>query len=247
MSYEPADVIEVLAWGRRVGAVALNPATGWYSFAYAKEWVAGGIELAPLHMGLREQPYEFPQLRRETFYGLAPAPRRLAARQVRQRARRRLDGRSGRRCRRHHAARPSGLCRGPRHGGPRVPAAGARHAGANRPPRCSWPTWCWRRVCTVRGEFASDETAHAALQQLIQVGTSAGGARAKAVVAFNPESFQVHSAYDDHEEGFEQWLIKLDGVSGTGMDGHGDALGAPRSTGASSTPTAKWPRLRAST
>jgi serine/threonine-protein kinase HipA len=38
----------------------------------------------------------------------------------------------------------------------------------------------------VRGEFATDETTHAALQQLIQVGTSAGGARAKAVVAFNP-------------------------------------------------------------
>jgi serine/threonine-protein kinase HipA len=79
---------------------------------------------------------------------------------------------------------------------------------------------------TVRGQFASDETAHAALQQLIQVGTSAGGARAKAVVAFNPETFQVHSAYDDQEEGFEQWLIKLDGVSSTGMDGHGDELGA---------------------
>jgi serine/threonine-protein kinase HipA len=72
MSYEPAVVIEVLAWGRRVGAVALNPATGWYSFAYTPEWVDGGIELAPLHMGLRLAPYEFPQLRRETFYGLPP-------------------------------------------------------------------------------------------------------------------------------------------------------------------------------
>ena len=78
---------------------------------------------------------------------------------------------------------------------------------------------------TVRGEFASDETSHAALQQLIHVGTSAGGARAKAVVAFNPETFQVHSAYDENLDGFEQWLIKLDGVSGTGMDGHGDRLG----------------------
>ena len=72
MSYEPTDVIEVLAWGQRVGAVALNPATGWYSFAYSPEWVEGGIELAPLHMGLRTAPYEFPQLRRETFYGLPP-------------------------------------------------------------------------------------------------------------------------------------------------------------------------------
>src|SRR6185437_8140682 len=83
---------------------------------------------------------------------------------------------------------------------------------------------------SVRGELAADqtrtgETAHAALQQLIQVGTSAGGARAKAVVAFNPASFQVHSSFGDLPPGFEQWLIKLDGVSATGMDGHGSGLG----------------------
>ena len=62
---------------------------------------------------------------------------------------------------------------------------------------------------TVRGEFSGDETAHAALEQLIQVGTSAGGARAKAVVAFNPATYQVRSAYATPAEGFEQWLIKL--------------------------------------
>ena len=72
MTYRPTDVIEVLAWGRRVGAVALDPETGWYAFAYTKEWVDSGVELAPLHMALREQTYEFPQLRRETFYGLPP-------------------------------------------------------------------------------------------------------------------------------------------------------------------------------
>ena len=72
MTYQQTDVIEVLAWGRRVGAVALDPDTGWYAFAYTKEWIDSGIELAPLYMALREQTYEFPQLRRETFYGLPP-------------------------------------------------------------------------------------------------------------------------------------------------------------------------------
>jgi serine/threonine-protein kinase HipA len=78
---------------------------------------------------------------------------------------------------------------------------------------------------TVKGEFASDETAHAALQQLIQVGTSAGGARAKAVVAFNPSTYQVRSAYGPPADDFEQWLIKLDGVSATGTNRRGDDLG----------------------
>ncbi|HMJ76880.1 MAG TPA: HipA domain-containing protein, partial [Iamia sp.] len=79
---------------------------------------------------------------------------------------------------------------------------------------------------TVKGELATDETAHQALQQLIQVGTSAGGARAKAVLAFNPATSQVRSAYSEPAVGFEQWLMKLDGMGDTGMDGHGDGLGS---------------------
>ena len=70
MSYVPVDLVEVLAWGRRVGAVALNPTSGWYAFAYEPDWVKSGVELAPLHMPLRTEPYEFPQLPRETFHGL---------------------------------------------------------------------------------------------------------------------------------------------------------------------------------
>ncbi|MGH9090114.1 MAG: HipA N-terminal domain-containing protein, partial [Acidimicrobiales bacterium] len=70
MTNEPVDVVEVRAWGQRVGAVALDPRTGWYAFGYAGEWVDGGVELAPLHMPLRTEPYQFPELSRETFYGL---------------------------------------------------------------------------------------------------------------------------------------------------------------------------------
>jgi serine/threonine-protein kinase HipA len=225
MSYEPAEVIEVRAWGRRVGAVALNPATGWYSFAYAEDWVAGGIELAPLHMGLREQPYEFPQLRRDTFYGLAPL---LADSLPDKFGNALVDAWMS----------EQGVAPGDITPLDRLAYAADRAMGALefRPPARDTAVQPPSAVqladlvlaarLTVRGEFASDETSHAALQQLIQVGTSAGGARAKAVVAFNPQSFQVHSAYDGPEEGFEQWLIKLDGVSSTGMDGHGGELGS---------------------
>ncbi len=224
MSYRPVDVIEVRAWGRRVGAVALDPDTGWYGFAYSKEWIAGGIDLAPLHMPLGEQTYEFPQLRRETFYGLPPL---LADALPDKFGNALVDAWMA-----EQGVAPTDIT-------PldRLAYAAERAMGALefRPPARATarelPTavqladlvLAARR--TVRGEFAGDETAHAALQQLIQVGTSAGGARAKAVVAFNPRTFQVHSAYDEHPDGFEQWLIKLDGVSGTGMDGHGGGLG----------------------
>jgi serine/threonine-protein kinase HipA len=224
VTYRPTDVIEVLAWGRRVGAVALDPDTGWYAFAYTKEWVDRGIELAPLQMALRERPYEFPQLRRETFYGLPPlladslpdkfgnalvdawmAEQGVAATDITP-----LDRLA------YAAERAMGALEF------RPPA---RTEASQPPTAVQLADLVLAARLTVRGEFAGGETAHAALQQLIQVGTSAGGARAKAVVAFNPGTFQVHSAYGQPLEGFEQWLIKLDGVSGTGMDGHGDRLG----------------------
>jgi serine/threonine-protein kinase HipA len=224
MTYQPTDVIEVLAWGRRVGAVALDPDTGWYAFAYTKDWIDRGIELAPLHMALREQTYEFPQLRRETFYGLPPlladslpdkfgnalvdswmAEQGVATADITP-----LDRLA------YAAERAMGALEF------RPPA---RSVASVPPTAVQLADLVLAARLTVRGELASDETAHAALQQLIQVGTSAGGARAKAVVAFNPETFQVHSAYGEQRDGFEQWLIKLDGVSATGMDGHGDRLG----------------------
>lgn len=50
------------------------------------------------------------------------------------------------------------------------------------------------------------------LEAIIQVGTSAGGARAKAVIAWNPDTNEVRSGQSDAPEGFEHWLLKLDGV-----------------------------------
>jgi serine/threonine-protein kinase HipA len=53
-----------------------------------------------------------------------------------------------------------------------------------------------------------------AMRDILQVGTSAGGARAKALIAYNPETGQVRSGQLDLEPGFGHWLLKLDGVKG---------------------------------
>ncbi len=224
MTYQPADVIEVLAWGQRVGAVALDRASGWYAFAYAADWVKTGEELAPLHMKLRKEPYQFPELSPATFYRLPAmladalpdafgnalvnawmAEQGIASERITP-----LDRLA------YAADRAMGALEF------RPPARARSRA---TPTAVQLADLVLAARLTVSGEFASDETAHAALQQLIQVGTSAGGARAKAVVAFNPATFQVRSAYGPPAEGFEQWLIKLDGVSGAGMDGRGDRFG----------------------
>lgn len=224
MTYQPTDLVEVYAWGTLVGAVALDPETGVYAFEYTPEWIARGIELAPLHMPLARRPYEFPELPRFTFYGL---PALLADA---------LPDAFGNALVNAWMAE-QGIDADEITPLDRLAYAADRAMGALqfRPPARtdsdSVPTAVQladlvvaaRR--TVRGELGDDDGAHSGLQQLIQVGTSVGGARAKAVVAFNPDTYQVHSAYQHLDGGFEQWIIKLDGVSGTGMDGHGDRLG----------------------
>ena len=52
----------------------------------------------------------------------------------------------------------------------------------------------------------------AALNQIISVGTSAGGARAKAVIAWNPANNEIRSGQFEVKPGFEHWLLKFDGV-----------------------------------
>ncbi len=64
----------------------------------------------------------------------------------------------------------------------------------------------------VHGEIGSDHLAKAALAQIIQVGTSAGGARAKAAIAWNPTTDEIRSGQFDVGPGFEHWLLKFDGM-----------------------------------
>ncbi len=59
------------------------------------------------------------------------------------------------------------------------------------------------------------------LNNIIQIGSSAGGARAKAIIAMNPKTGEIHSGQINHED-FEHWIIKLDGV---GEDNLGKPMG----------------------
>jgi len=60
----------------------------------------------------------------------------------------------------------------------------------------------------------ADADRTAALNDILRVGTSAGGARAKAVIAWNRETNEVRSGQIAAGSGFEYWLLKLDGVAG---------------------------------
>lgn len=67
-AYKPVGRVEVWLWGRMIGAVALDPAYGYYAFRYTPEFQAAGIEPAPLHMPVGEdRTYLFTDLPEATY------------------------------------------------------------------------------------------------------------------------------------------------------------------------------------
>lgn len=223
MTYATLPYVEVHAWGRRVGVVALDPTTGFYAFAYDPSWAAGGFELAPTHMPLSDEPYQFRGLAPETYFKLPPL---LADA---------LPDRFG------NALVDAWMAE---HGVPRedvtaldrLAYAGSRAMGALEflpPTLASDDSTTIIQVAdlvlaaraTVHGSDATDANLKDALHQLIQVGTSAGGARAKAVIAYNRATGQIRSGHAPHLPGYRGYLLKLDGVSSHGLDGRVDSLG----------------------
>nr|WP_274604763.1 HipA domain-containing protein [Frigoribacterium sp. CFBP 8751] len=73
--------------------------------------------------------------------------------------------------------------------------------------------------------FSDDHGTESAIRSLIQVGTSAGGARAKAVVAWNRGTGEIRSGQLAAPDGFEHWLIKLDGLGPDSELGSGGLAG----------------------
>jgi len=219
MSWVPVDLVEVRAWGRTVGAVALDPVTEFYAFEYDPDWASGGPELSPLQMPNRPGTFVFPNLAPDTFHRL---PAMIADSLPDRFGNALVDA----------WMQQQGVGRAEITPLDRLAYAADRSMGALefRPPAGAVPdsasalqladlVTAARSV--LRGDLAA--TPEDALHELIHVGTSAGGARAKAVVAYNPTTGQIRSGQLDAPAGYEHWLIKLDGV-GTDPTREGDAL-----------------------
>lgn len=209
---QPVDAIEVRVWGMRVGAVALDPRLGHYAFEYETAFAARGIELAPLMMPTTRgrAPFIFPALPENTYRRLPPMladalPDRfgnaLVDAYLQREGMRTADitaldrlAYMGQRGFGALEFRPS---RGPR---------------ARKPVALDMSELVTSARLAVHGSFDGDAQAKAALANIIQVGTSAGGARAKAAIAWNPASGEVRTGQFDVEPGFEHWLLKFDGV-----------------------------------
>ncbi len=212
-----STVAEVKLWGRTIGAVALEDGATTATFEYDPAFAVSGIEVAPLTMPLSERLYTFSSLPFETFHGL---PGFLADSLPDRFGNSLIDAwlaMQGRIPESFNAVER--LCyTGTRGMGALefFPTLGpiARKAS---PIKVEQLVELASEVLTHRNNLQvsfHDKSKEEALKDILRVGTSAGGARAKAVIAWNPQTNEVRSGQIKTGHGFEYWLIKFDGVSG---------------------------------
>ena len=209
-------VAEVKLWGTTIGAVSWDDGRGSANFEYDSSFLRSGRQVAPLTMPLGTAIYSFPALAQETFHGL---PGLLADS---------LPDRFG------NAVIDAWLAAQGRRPGDfnsveRLCYVGVRGMGALEFVPATGPEYRQSAVEVAalvelageiltrrRGFTGSLRTPQRqqALQSILRVGTSAGGARAKAIIAWNPATGEVRSGQIAVGDGFSCWLLKFDGVAG---------------------------------
>lgn len=206
-------------WGKTIGAVSWLEDREIGVFQYAPEFVNSGIQLAPLMMPLKESPYEFPALARNTFKGL---PGLIADSLPDKYGNAIIDAwlaSQGRTAESFHPVE-------------RLCYVGSRGMGAleYEPAIHGLPTSkravevaslidLANKILEERANFGgvfSGEDDREAINDILRVGTSAGGARAKAILSWNRDTNEFKSGQVDADTGFEYWIMKFDGIKGSG-------------------------------
>ncbi len=208
---------EVKLWGRTIGAVSLLERDEVASFEYDAEFAQSGIQVAPIVMPLSRRVYRFAELSRQTFFGL---PGLLADSLPDKFGNALIDtwlASQGRQPDSFNAVER--LCYTGERGmgalefapviGPK--AKQTSHIEVGMLVELASEILTHRN--NLQAAFAK-ESSEDALRDILRVGTSAGGARAKAVIAWNPQTNEVRSGQVKAGDGFEYWLLKFDGVSG---------------------------------
>jgi serine/threonine-protein kinase HipA len=211
-----ATVAEVRLWGRMIGAVSIEESVRIAAFQYDPAFLDSGIELSPITMPLSRQVYQFPSLSELSFHGL---PGLLADSLPDKFGNALIDAwlaTQGRRPESFNAVER--LCYiGVRGMGALefAPAKGPplqRSAKVQLDELVKLASQVLTHRASLQVSFAPGRR-HEGLQEMLRVGTSAGGARAKAIVAWNRTTNEVRSGQVKAPAGFDYWLLKFDGIS----------------------------------
>ncbi|MCP3908824.1 MAG: type II toxin-antitoxin system HipA family toxin [Oceanicoccus sp.] len=210
---------EVTLWGATVGFVAWDPKKGAAAFEYDRGFQDMGVELAPMMMPLSNEVYSFPTLNTDTYKGL---PGMLADS---------LPDKFGNDVINQWLAE-NGRTPDSFNAVERLMYVGTRGMGAlefqpaiyenssvelslNIEELVALSSTILTLKEAQQFELTSGNAASnvAGLSKILAVGTSAGGARAKAIIAWNESTHHVRSGQIDAGDGYSYWLLKFDGVS----------------------------------
>ncbi len=220
------EFAEVYLWGTRIGVLHLNGKTSIAAFEYDSDFTSkaegSGIEPAPLMMPVSGRIFEFPDMALSfrgvpgmiadslpDKFGNAVINKWLAAVGKTENDFNVID----RLC--YTGKRGMGALE-------YVPALGpdpSKDDVINVSEMVRFAT----DILSKRQKIKVDASEELTYAGLLKLGTSAGGARAKAVVAYNEETGELRSGQIDSPEGFDHWIIKFDGVTANGDHGEEDA------------------------
>lgn len=205
-------------WNKRVGAIAWNRDQQTANFQFEPSFLKNKWDIAPLKMpieGAEERIFSFPELAgNKTFKGL---PGLLADVLPDKYGNTLINAWLAQRGREQNSLNPvEMLCfigkRGM--GGLEFePVEPKVNSGATK-VEIDNLIHIAQDILSNRQSFHTNlsEDDQKALFEILKIGTSAGGARAKAVIAYNPDTGEVRSGQAEAPKGFTHWLIKFDGV-----------------------------------
>ena len=204
---------EVKLWGTTVGTVYLPEGERFAKFEYDKKIISGGVEISPVNMPLSENVYTFTALPLNTFQGL---PGLLADSLPDKFGNSVINAWLVSQNREPDSMNAvEKLC----YIGKRGMGALEFYPSASEDLNVSEAVNV-AELTRIAGEIlAKRERLHLQadnrlISNLIRVGTSAGGARAKAVIAWNERTNEVKSGQVDAGEGFGYWILKFGDIKG---------------------------------
>ncbi|EOU2461368.1 type II toxin-antitoxin system HipA family toxin [Vibrio navarrensis] len=227
------EVITITYQGDLVGAVSFDTEKGVGSFEYDPSFVKKGVELSPIKMPLSNRIYRFPELDFNTFKGLPGliadslpddfgnavlnawvASQGRSPSDITPLQRLQYTGKRGMGALEY------------------APATKLRSLNASQQVEIQSLVSIAQEILDSRGNFEVElkqngQDDREAMMSLLSVGMSAGGARPKAVLAFNEDFTQVRSGQTNVPSGFTHYLMKFDGVSehNKNQETFGDPLG----------------------
>lgn len=210
---------EVFLWGTRIGIIHQDPGIPYATFEYDGAFVNSGIELSPIRMPLGRNIYEFPSLTGEPFYGMPglvadSLPDRFGNAVIE-----RWLSNQGKALSDFTAI--DRLCyTGKRGMGaleyvPAIMDVGDIDDDINVSEMVRFAS----DILSNRESVILNAEDNLTYSQLVQVGSSAGGARAKALIAWNEDTNEIRSGQIGLGPGYDYWLIKFDHVSKNGDHG----------------------------